>query len=148
VVELPPLADLTPPSHPPKVEPMIALNALTGFSAPQTLKLIGYIKNQKVIILVDSGGTHNFIHLCITQEINCYIHTINNFKIMFANGGSMKCEGCENVRLQIGQYHLKSHMFSIDMRGCDIVLHAEWLRTLGPILMDFKELTMQFQQEG
>jgi hypothetical protein len=39
-------------------------------------------------------------------------------------------------------------MFSIDMGGCDIVLGAEWLRTLGPILMDFKELTMQFNQEG
>jgi hypothetical protein len=58
----------------------------------------------------------------------------------------MKCGGCfENVRLQIGDYHLKYHMFSIDMGSCDcIVLGVEWLRTLGPILMDFKELTMQF----
>jgi hypothetical protein len=39
-------------------------------------------------------------------------------------------------------------MFAIDMGGCDIVLGADWLRTLGPILMDFKELTMQFNQEG
>jgi hypothetical protein len=61
----------------------------------------------------------------------------------------MKCGGrCENVRLQIVDYNLKYHMFSIDMGGCDIVLGAEWLRTLGPILMDFKELTMQFDQEG
>jgi hypothetical protein len=68
---------------------------------------------------------------------------------MIANGGSMKCGGCcENVCLQIGDYHLKSHMFSIDMGGCDIVLSADWLRTLGPILIDFKELTMQFDQEG
>ena len=39
-------------------------------------------------------------------------------------------------------------MFSIDMGGCDIVLGAEWLRNMGPILMDFKELTMQFIQKG
>jgi hypothetical protein len=52
------------------------------------------------------------------------------------------------VRLQIVDYHLKSHMFSIDMGGCDIVLGEDWLRTLGPILMDFKDLTMQFDQEG
>jgi hypothetical protein len=58
----------------------------------------------------------------------------------------MKCGGCcENVHLQIGQYNLKSHMFTIDMGGCDIVLGEEWLCTLSPILMDFKELTMQFQ---
>jgi hypothetical protein len=39
-------------------------------------------------------------------------------------------------------------MFSIDMGGCDIVLGADWLRTLGLILMDFKALTMQFDHEG
>jgi hypothetical protein len=141
--------DITPPSDPLEVEPVISLNALTGFSAPQTLKLIGYIKHQKVIILVDSGSTHNFIHRRIAQETHCYIHAINNFQIMIVNGGSMKCGGrCENVCLQIGDYHLKSHMFVIDMGGCDIVLGADWLRTLGPILMDFKDLTMQFDQEG
>jgi hypothetical protein len=39
-------------------------------------------------------------------------------------------------------------MFAIDMGGCVIVLGVDWLRTLGPIFMDFKELTMQFDQEG
>jgi hypothetical protein len=107
---------------------VISLHALTGFSAPQTLKLIGYIKNRKFIILVDSGSTHNFIHRCIAQEVNCYIYVINNFQIMIANGVSMKCGViCENMRLQIGQYHLKSHMFSIDMGGCDFVLGANLL---------------------
>jgi hypothetical protein len=141
--------DITPPSDPPEVEPIISLNSLTDFSTPQTLKISGYIKHQKVIILVDSGSTHNFIHHRIAQETHCYIHAFNNFQIMIANGGSMKCGGrCENVCLQIGDYHLKSHMFSINMGGRDIVLGADWLRTLGPILMDFKELTMQFNQEG
>jgi purine nucleoside phosphorylase len=98
VEELPPPSDLTPPSDPPDVDPVISLNSLTGFSAPQTLKLIGYIKNRKVIILVDSGSTHNFIHRRISQEVNCYICVVNNFQIMIANGGSMKCGGrCENV---------------------------------------------------
>jgi hypothetical protein len=98
VEELPPPSDLTPLSDPPEVEPVISLNALTGFSTPQTLKLIGYIKNRKFIILVDSGSTHNFIHHRISQEVNCYICAVNNFQIMIANGGSMKCGGrCENV---------------------------------------------------
>jgi hypothetical protein len=39
-------------------------------------------------------------------------------------------------------------MFSIDMGGCDIVLGVDWIRNLGPNLMDFKELTMKFDQEG
>jgi hypothetical protein len=120
------ITDITPPLDPPEVEPVISLIALAGFFAPQTLKLIGYIKHRKVIILVDSGSTHNLIHRCIAQETHCYIHVVNNFQIMIANGGSMKCGGhCEKVRLHI-------------------VLGADWLRNLGPILMDFKALTMQF----
>jgi hypothetical protein len=138
IPESPETSEINPPSDPPAEEPIISLNALTGFSVPQTLKLISYIKHRKVIILVDSGSTHNFIHRRIAQETHCYIHAVNNFQIMIANGGSMKCGGrCENVRLQIGDYNLKSHMFSIDMGGCNIVLGVEWLRTLGPILMDF-----------
>jgi hypothetical protein len=104
VPKLPPPANIHPPSDPPKFEPHISMNALTGFSTPQNLKLIGYIENQKVIILIDSGSTHNFIHHYIYQEVNCYIHLVNNFQIMISNGGSMKCGGrCENVFLQIAQ---------------------------------------------
>jgi hypothetical protein len=33
----------------------------------------------------------------------------------------------KNVFLQISQYNLKYHMFSIDMGGCDIVFGVEWL---------------------
>jgi hypothetical protein len=66
VFESPKITDITPPSDPPKVKPVIYVNALTSFSTPQTLKLIGYIKHQKVIILIDSGRTHNFIHRRIT----------------------------------------------------------------------------------
>jgi hypothetical protein len=135
--------NMNPPSDPPKVEPIISLNSLTDFFAPQTLKLIGCIKHMKVIIVVYNGSTHNFIHHHISQETNCCIRAINNFQIMIANGGSMKHGArCENMCIQIGEYHMKYHVFSIDMGGCDIVLGAEWLRNLGPILMDFKELMM------
>jgi hypothetical protein len=125
VSESPKTTEITPPLDPVEVELIISLNSLTGFSAPQTLKLIGYIKHRKVIILVDSGSTHNFIHCHIAQETYCYIHAINNFQIMISNGSSMKCGGrYENVNLQIGDYHLKSHMFSIDIGCCDIMLGA------------------------
>jgi hypothetical protein len=63
LVEEPSLLDATQePADPPEVDPLISLHALTGFSAPQILKLIGYIKHKKVIILVDTCRTHNFIH--------------------------------------------------------------------------------------
>jgi hypothetical protein len=119
-------SNITPPSDPLEVEPVISLNALTRLFSPQTLKLISYIRHRKVIILVYSEITHNFIHHHIAQETNFYIRAVNNFQIMISNGRSMKCGGhCENVCLEIGDYHLKYHMFSINMGGCDIVLGAD-----------------------
>ena len=56
---------------------------------------------------------------------------------MIANGGSMKCGGrCENVHLQIGEYHLKSHMFAIDMDGCDILDGCPFLRHFVLVFFD------------
>jgi hypothetical protein len=63
----PPIEDI-PPSSPQDIEPHISLHALTSIYAPQTLKLIGYIKHRKIIVLIDSGSTHNFIQQCVTQE--------------------------------------------------------------------------------
>jgi hypothetical protein len=45
-----------------ELTPTISCNALAGISTPQTLKIEGYIKKKKVIVLIDSGSTHNFIH--------------------------------------------------------------------------------------
>jgi hypothetical protein len=67
---------------------------------PQTLKLMGYIKHQKVIVLVDNGNTHNFIHKTVVEEAHCFVHLVHNFQIMIASGVMMKCGGrCENVKL-------------------------------------------------
>ena len=68
---------------------------------------------------------------------------------MVANGGTLPCEGkCRNVRISMGYYNLCSDMFSLTLGGCDVVLGAQWLRTLGPILWDFAELWMQFSPDG
>jgi hypothetical protein len=61
----------------------------------------------------------------------------------------MKCGGrCENVKLQMSDYHLKTHMFSIVMVGCDILLGVGWLHTLRLIIMDYQDLYMSFTQES
>jgi hypothetical protein len=130
-------------------EPVILLHALSGISTPQTLNLKGYIKHRKVVVLIDSGSTHNFIHRRLSDEINYFVHHVSNFQILITNGDTMKCGfHSENVKLQIGYYHPKTHMFSISMSGCDIVLGVEWICTLRPITMDYQELYMSFTQDA
>jgi hypothetical protein len=66
-----------------------------------------------VVVFIDSGNTHNFIHHRLVDEIHYFVVLVSNFQILIANGGTMKCGGhCENVKLKIDDYTLKTHMFS------------------------------------
>jgi hypothetical protein len=101
------------------------------------------------MVLIDSGSTHNFIHRRFAGEIHGFVCPISNFQILVAQGGTLKCEGCcENFKLQMGDYHMKTHMFSISMGGYDIILGVEWIYTLGWITMDYQYLYMIFTQES
>ena len=52
----------------------ISYNALVGITTPQTIKIEGHIKKKKVILLIDSGNTHNFFHCKIAKELNCFLY--------------------------------------------------------------------------
>jgi len=53
-----------------QINPTISCNALVGITTPQTIKIEGQIKKKKVIVLIDSGSTHNFIHCKVAKELN------------------------------------------------------------------------------
>jgi hypothetical protein len=104
-----PMEEKSPLQAPPK-EHHISLHALSGSLMPQTLKLIGYIKHIKVIVLIESGSTHHFIHRRVAQDTHCYVHPIYDFQIMIANGRMMECgDRCENTNRRVSSQN--SHVF-------------------------------------
>ena len=92
---------------------------LLGIIASHTLKTVGYIKHKNVVVLIDSGNTHNFINEWVVEDTHYYVCEVQNLQMMMANEGIMKCGG-----LQMGDPFLKWNMFSIEMRGCDVVFGA------------------------
>jgi hypothetical protein len=107
-------------------EPVISIHSISSISSPQTLNIKRYIKHKLVAVLIDSGNTHNFIHRRLAEEIHFFVCPVSNFQILITNGGTMKCGGhCENFKLQMGDYSMKTHMLSISIGACDIVLGVE-----------------------
>jgi len=55
------------------MSPNISCNAFVGITTPQTIKIEGNIKKKKVIVLIDSGSTHNFINCNIAKDLNFFL---------------------------------------------------------------------------
>eukprot|EP00253_Pinus_taeda_P002615 PITA_02615 len=82
---------------------IISCNALARITTPQTIKIEGQIKKKKVIVLIDSESTHNFIHCKVAKELNCFLYPAPECQVMIANGGTINCSGkCHNIKLSMG----------------------------------------------
>ena len=73
--------------------PKISISAITRLHLPQTLKHKGHIKNSNVVVLFDTGSTHNLIDVSVSKSLNLFIYTLPNVKVMVANGKKIKKVG-------------------------------------------------------
>ena len=119
------------------MSPTISCNALAGITT-QNLNIEGHIKKKKVIVFIDSGSTHNFIHCKVAKELDCFLHPAPECQVMVGNGGTINFFGkCHNINLTMGECVLNSPMLSIPMGGVDVVLGVQWLQSLGAVAFSF-----------
>ena len=130
------------------ITPTVSCHALDGINT-QTLNIEGDIKNKKVIVLIDSASTHNFIHCKVAKDLNIFVYPTLEFQVMIADGGTINCSGkCHNINLTMGKYVLNTFMISIPMWGDDVVLGVQWLQSLGTMSFNFQKLFLKFSWEG
>ena len=107
---------------------------MDGISTPKNLNIEGYIKKKKVIMLIDSGSAHNFIHCKIAKELNCFLYRTPECQVMVANGRNINFSWkYHNIKLTMGEYVLNSPILSITMGGVDVVLGVQWIQSLGTV---------------
>ena len=125
----------------------ISCNALAGTTTPQTLNIEGRINKKKLIVFIDLGSTHNFIHCKVAKELNCFLYLAPECPAMVANGGTINFFGkCHNIKLTMGEYVLNSPILSIPMGGANVVLRVQWLKYLEMVTYNFQELFFNFFQ--
>jgi hypothetical protein len=55
----------------------ISLHAITGSNHPNTMRLIGWVGNHKIIVLVDHGSTHKFLDSSMGRKLKVSISREN-----------------------------------------------------------------------
>ena len=66
--------------------PTISLHALVGIEGCQTMRVLGKIKRQSLVMLIDFGSTHNFIDQFVAKRLRCHTKTIMRVAVTVANG--------------------------------------------------------------
>jgi hypothetical protein len=128
-------------------QPMVSLYAIAGIQTENAMHLPVSIHGHRLVALLDSGSTHNFIDADLMRHLRLSIAPHPTMRILVVNGDRVPCEGvAHDVALAIGTKEFSISCFDINLGDFDVILGVDFLRTLGPILWDFEDLCMAFTQ--
>ena len=100
----------------------------------------------RVIFLIDTGSTHNFVDHDLSKRIGASLYHIPDLTVTVANGEHLKAtELCPHLMWEVQGVTQSADFLVLPLKGCDAVLRIQWLITLRPILWDFQELSLSFE---
>lgn len=140
--EVPPITDLD--------EPLIRLHIMSDDSNAQTMQLKGLFGGKVVHVLIDSGATHNFVHPQLLKGTKFPVHYFAPLSVSLASGARMQTKGEVTASLEMQGFVCTNDFYILPVTGCEVVLGATWLKTLGDILWNFETMKIKFmvsQQE-
>ena len=143
------MLEVTQPFDPASLQPHISLHAMAGVPATDTFRLYGLINNTRVTILVDSGSTHNFVQPWVAKFLNLPLQDTVPLRVMVGNGSMLDCQQMiPETTILIQDHSFVVTLPVLPLSGADDVFGVEWLRTLGPVIIDYADFTMKFTLFG
>ncbi|KAJ9705665.1 hypothetical protein PVL29_003637 [Vitis rotundifolia] len=110
------------------------------------MKIKGTIRSKEVIILVDSGATHNFLSLELIQQLALPLTTTTSYGVMMGTGISVKGKGiCRGVCISMQGLTVVEDFLPLELDNTDVILGMPWLGTLGDMKVNWKMLTMKIR---
>lgn len=110
-----------------------------------TLRVIGSIKGHEVVILVDGGSTHNFVHDRLAYFLYLATQLIPRLAILVGNDTEIACDKvCHDVAVLIKGHNFNLDLYVMALGGTDLVQGVAWLKLLGPFTTNYSLLTMSF----
>jgi hypothetical protein len=101
------------------------------------------INHQPVIILFDSGATHNFISTNCGLKLGLNISSTNKaYRITTPGGKISSNQICRKVPIQLGSHFIKMDLLLLDLEGMDVLLGMNWI-TQHQVSLDISSRTVE-----
>lgn len=77
----------------------------------------------RVVILLDTGGTHNFMDPSVLRKIQLQVTSTEGLSVKIANGQTIQSEGsCDGIALHIQGNSYMTYFYILTLGGCNVVL--------------------------
>ncbi|KAG8386104.1 hypothetical protein BUALT_Bualt03G0114300 [Buddleja alternifolia] len=119
----------------------VSLNALSGNTNINTLRIRGTVNNKEIQILIDNGSTHCFLDEDTTLQLGCTMEATIPMMVSVADGSKM----VSRTIMPDFTWTIQGHKFSYPIRiiklgGYDMVLGGDWLRLNSPVEFDYHKM--------
>lgn len=112
--------------------PQLNLNALLGMPLSETFHIYGTIAYHCVVILMDSGSTHNFLQSRLATFLHLLSTPTSTMPIMIGDGTILDCASmCPNILVTIQSHTFFVDLYPLPIGGAYIVLGVQCLKLLG-----------------
>lgn len=71
----------------------VSLRSLLGFSSKGTTKMKGVVNGREVVVMINCGATHNFIHQKLVSELDIPVFPTSSYGIVVGNGTVIQGKG-------------------------------------------------------
>ncbi|MCH79746.1 enzymatic polyprotein [Trifolium medium] len=99
------------------------MGVLGSMGESHTMKVEGKIQNVDLLVLIDSGASHNFISPKVTTALGLAITPITARNIKLGDGHKVLTRGlCEGVKMKVGELEIVVDAWVLELGGMDMVL--------------------------
>lgn len=127
----------------------LSLNSFLGISSPTTTKVRGNINRNTVVVMIDSGATHNFISPSAVEKNKLRVTHNANLEVLLGTGISVQGIGvCKDVNIILPTMSFEADFIVLELGNADIILGVQWLRTLGSCMVDWERNVWSFMYKG
>lgn len=101
----------------------VSLNSVVGLTTLKMMKLKGTIGEQEVVVLIDSGATHNFISLDLVSKMRIPIVKIGTYGVTMGAGAVVRGEGlCRGVTIHLQGIDIVEEFLPLGLGSSDAIL--------------------------
>ena len=122
---------------------------MTQPSKNRVLRIRCTLNGQKVIALVDSGASHNYIDEKIVNRMKLKTEKFKGFTVVQATGSLVQCtKMIPQQEITLGRKHTIREDLHVVPLDSDIILGGPWIFSLGCFRFDLPNLKIHFEHKG